>query len=130
MNAAKFGAEEAHRMKQRILTKEEVLKYVSSLDPNRRLEWLVDLGSALTIAARGGSPLAAPPGNIDHLVAFNEMQHQLFNYLRHCRRKDDRKIEDLVQGLVQRAISSSIEGEFMWALKSSLKQDLESTTSE
>jgi hypothetical protein len=47
------------------------------------------------------------------MMAFNELQHQLFNYLIHSREKDDWTIEDFIAGIC-------VNGDFGWALKSSL----------
>jgi hypothetical protein len=41
--------------------------------------------SAIPPAARAGYPLAQQADPIPHRMAFNEMQHQPFNYLRHSR---------------------------------------------
>jgi hypothetical protein len=76
------------------------------------------LGWAMTVSARAGYPLAnrkAEP--IPHLMAFNELQHQLFNYLQHTRTKDDWTIQNFLAGLNQKAWASKVEGDFGWALK-------------
>jgi hypothetical protein len=86
------------------------------------VRWLIDLGLAMTVSARAGYPLAQQPDPIPHLMAFNEMQHQLFNYLRHSQTEDDWTIEALLEGLCHRAKTSGIEGDFGWALKSSLQR--------
>ena len=75
----------------------------------------------MTVSARAGYPLAqqAHPNPHDptpHLMAFNEMQHQLFNYLRHSQNEDDCTIEVLLEGLCQRAKASGVDGDFGWAL--------------
>jgi hypothetical protein len=45
-------------------------------------------------------------------MAFNEMQHQLFNYLRHSQTQDDWTIEAFVEALCHRAKTYGIEGDF------------------
>ena len=100
----------------------DILQTVASLDRQERILWLIDLGWAMTVSARAGYPLAQQADPIPHLMAFNEMQHQLFNYLRHSQSKDDWTIEAFVEGLCQRAKASGIEGDFGWALKSSLER--------
>lgn len=48
-----------------------------------RRRWLITLRCRMIILARAGYPKAQQTStNIAHLVAFNEMQHQLYNYLR------------------------------------------------
>jgi hypothetical protein len=48
---------------------------------------LIALGWEITVSARVGYPMVED--NIAHLVAFNEMQHQLYNYMRHSHEKDE-----------------------------------------
>ncbi|HZU44480.1 MAG TPA: hypothetical protein VE994_17525 [Terriglobales bacterium] len=101
----------------------DILNIVVALDAERRTRWLIDLGWAMTVSARAGYP-AAQQGvePIPHLMAFNEMQHQLFNYLRHSRGDAEWKIEDFVKALCQQAKVSGIEGDFGWALKSCMER--------
>jgi hypothetical protein len=84
------------------MTMRDVVDAVVRLDGERREHWLLDLGWAMTVSARAGYPLAKQAEPIPHLMAFNEMQHQLFNYLRHSRTEGDWTIENLVQGLFQK----------------------------
>ena len=55
-------------------------------------------------------------------LAFNEMWHQLYNYLRHSRTTDDWTIQSFLEGLQQRAKASRIEGDFGWAVKWSIER--------
>ena len=104
------------------MTVNDVLGVVVPLNHEQRVLWLIDLGWAMTVSARGGYPLAGQAEPIPHLTAFNELQHQLFNYLIHSREKDDWTIEDFVKGLCEKAIASGVNGDFGWALKSSLEK--------
>jgi hypothetical protein len=65
------------------MTLKAVLDAVVPLDEDARAQWLIDLGWAMTVSARAGYSLAKHADGIPHLMAFNELQHQLFNYLRH-----------------------------------------------
>ena len=109
------------------MTIQEVLEAVVPLNREQRVQWLIDLGWAMTVSARGGYPLAGQAEPIPHLMAFNELQHQLFNYLRHSRTKEDWTIEDFIKGQCERAIASGVNGDFGWALKSSLEGFTKST---
>ena len=104
------------------MTINEVLDAVVPLNRDERVLWLIDLGWAMTVSARGGYPLAKQAEPIPHLMAFNELQHQLYNYLIHSREKDDWTNEDIIMGLCERAAASGVNGEFGWALKSSLEK--------
>jgi hypothetical protein len=79
----------------------------------------MDLGW-MTVYARAGYPLARQAEPIPHMMAFNELQHRLFNYLIHSRTEDDWTIEDFVRSLCEMAIASGVNDDFGWALKSSL----------
>jgi hypothetical protein len=100
----------------------EALPLIVALDADKRARWLIDLGWAMTVSARAGYPLAGQADSIPHLMAFNEMQHQLFNYLRHPQTEREWTIEGLVEGLCQKAKVSGIEGDFGWALNWSLER--------
>lgn len=104
------------------MTIKEVLDAVVPLNTEQRVLWLIDLGWAMTVSARAGYPLAGQVEPIPHMMAFNELQHQLFNYLIHFREKDDWSIEDFIKGLCERAVASGVNGDFGWALKSSLEK--------
>jgi hypothetical protein len=104
------------------MTMKEVLDAVLPLNREQRVEWLIDLGWAMTVSARAGYPLANQAEPIPHLMAFNKLQHQLFNYLTHSRTKDDWTIEDFIRGLCEKAIASGVNGDVGWALKSSLER--------
>ena len=97
------------------MTTKEVLGAVVPLDKEQRVRWLIDLGWAMAVSARAGYPLAKQADTIPHLMAFNEMQHQLFNYLRHSQTESDWTIENFVEGLFQKAKASGVEGDFGWA---------------
>jgi len=103
------------------MTLKEVLDVVVPLDQDARVRWLIDLGWAMTVSARAGYPLAQQADSIPHLMAFNELQHQLFNYLRNLKTKNDWTIESFLEGLVQKAKASGVDGDFGWAVKSSVQ---------
>jgi hypothetical protein len=85
------------------MTLKEIVDAVVSLDKEQRVQWLIGLGAAMTISARAGYPAAGQVDSIPHLIAFNELQHQLFNYLQHSRTKDDWTIENFLDGLRQKS---------------------------
>ena len=100
----------------------DIQQTVASLEREQQTRWLIDLGWAMTVAARAGYPLAQRADPVPHLMAFNEMQHQLFNYLRDSRSKDDWRIEAFLEGLCQKAKVSGVEGDFGWALNWTLER--------
>ena len=56
----------------------------------------MDLGYQMTISARGGYPTVQ--NNIEHLVAFNELQHKLYNQMLHCQTNNEwYKVEELLE---------------------------------
>jgi hypothetical protein len=79
------------------MTRKQILDALLPLSGARRLQWLIALGWEMTLSARAGYP--AVENNFAHVVAFNEMQHQLYNYMLHSQDQDDWKIEDFLEGL-------------------------------
>ena len=104
------------------MTRNEVVDTVSTLSKEMRVQWLIALGSHLTVSARAYYPLGPKKGDLAGLLAFNELQHQVYNYLRHSRAKDDWTIESFVHGLCDRASASCVEGWFGAALKASVEE--------
>lgn len=100
----------------------DILNTVAALDGESRRRWLIDLGWAMTVSARAGYPAAQQADPVPHLMAFNEMQHRLFNYLRHSQAEEEWTIEDFVKSLWHKAKVSGIEGDFGWALKFSVER--------
>jgi hypothetical protein len=103
------------------MTRKEVVDAVSCLDAEKRLQWLITLGWEMTISARAYYPRGPEGGSLVHIIAFNELQHQLFNYIRHSRTKDDWTIEQLVHGLCDKASATGVEGYFGTAIHSSVR---------
>src|SRR5215831_20755060 len=99
----------------------EIVQTVTSLNKESRMRWLIDLGWAMTVSARAGYPLAGQADPVPHLMAFNEMQHQLYNYLRDSRSRVDWTIEAFIDRLSKQAKVSGVEGDFGWALNYALK---------
>jgi len=102
------------------MNKEEAVLAVSGLSAEGKLEWLVDLGMFLTVAARSGYPILGAPGSLEHLVAFNEIQHALYGCLRHLRDGSAWPMETFLDGLVDTARRSGVEQDFVWALAHSV----------
>jgi hypothetical protein len=104
------------------MTRNEVVDTVSKLSKEMRMQWLIALGSQLTVSARAYYPLGPEKGDLAGLIAFNELQHQVYNYLRHSRTKDDWTIESFVHGLCDKASASGVDGWFGAALKASVEE--------
>jgi hypothetical protein len=62
------------------MTRKEVLDAVMSLHNEEQKQWLITLGWEMTISAGAGYPLAQQTDSTPHLIAFNELQHKLYNY--------------------------------------------------
>jgi len=108
------------------MTRKEIVDAVSCLDDEKRLQWLITLGWELTVCARAYYPRGPEGGSLEHLIAFNELQHQVFNYIRHSRTEHDWTIDRFVNGLCDKASASSVEGYFGAAMKSSVEAIAES----
>ncbi len=86
----------------------------------RRLQWLLDLGYQMTVSARAGYPIVQ--NKFEHLVAFNELQHQLYNQMLHCQTNDEwYKVEELLENLRKYAVAAGVPGDFGCAVLASLR---------
>jgi hypothetical protein len=85
------------------MTRQDVLDRLRGVTPDEELQWMLALGSALTVSARGYYPVGDQPGNIPLLIGFNELQHQVFGRIRQSRRGEEWPLESFVDGLLQRA---------------------------
>lgn len=106
------------------MTRQEILDAILPLnEPDnaaRRLQWLINLGYQMTISARAGYPTVE--NKIEHLVAFNELQHQLYNQMLHCQTNDEwYKVEDLLENLRKYAVAAGVAGDFGWAVHASIR---------
>jgi hypothetical protein len=106
------------------LTQREVLDAILPLNDQhnaaKRIQWLIDLGYQMTVSARVGYP--AVENKIEHLVAFNELQHKLYNQLRHCQTNDEwYKVEEFLEVLRKYAEAAGVAGDFGWAVRASLR---------
>jgi len=74
----------------------------------------------MTISARGG--YLTVENKIEHLVAFNDLQHQLYNQMLHCQANDEwYKVEDLLENLRKYAEAAGVGGDFGWAAQKSIR---------
>jgi hypothetical protein len=86
----------------------------------QRLQWFIKLGYQMTVCARVGYPTVE--NKIKHLVAFNELQHQLYNQMLHCPTNDEwYKAEELLENLRKYAEAAGVAGEFGWAAQNSIR---------
>jgi hypothetical protein len=102
------------------MTKQEVLGAVQALTPEQETQWMINLGAALTISARGYYLTETEPGSIPQLVGLNEMQHQVYGRIRQLRSGGDWTLDSFLDGLLQKAQHYEISGDLGWALKSSV----------
>lgn len=102
------------------MTKQDVLELLKQLDQAAQFKWLADLGLNLTICARSGYPVGDTPGNITHLIGFNEIQHQVYGKVRSLQRGDEWPLVEFLDNLLEKASFYHVEGDFGWALKTSL----------
>jgi hypothetical protein len=99
------------------LTKQQNISVLGLLSVEQQVEWLVDFGMLLTVAARNGYPRASPPGSLEHLMAFNEMQHAVYGAMQHLPHGTAWPMEQFLEGLLSRARQYGVEGDLGWALR-------------
>ena len=103
------------------MTRQEILDAIQPLNgpqnAHLRLQWLIKLGYEMTVAARAGYP--AVENKIEHLVAFNELQHKLYNQMLHCQTNGEwYKAEEL---LGKYAEAAGVAGDFGCAALNSIR---------
>ena len=106
------------------MTLRQILDAILQLNEAQRLKWLINLGWQMTVSARAGYPSSTVVSDkLSYLIAFNEIQHQIYNFMRHSSAEGDWNIEDFFKGLHQKAVASGVdvEGYFGAAVKSSLQ---------
>jgi hypothetical protein len=106
------------------MTRQEILDAILPLnDPQnapRRRQWLLRLGYEMTVSARAGYP--AVGNKIEHLVAFNELQHKLYQQMLHCETNDEwYKVEQLLENFRKYAVAAGVAGDFGAAVHASLR---------
>jgi hypothetical protein len=106
------------------MTRQEILDAILPLNgpenAHRRLQWLIRLGYNMTISARAGYPTVQ--NKIEHPVAFNELQHQLYNQMLHSQTNDEwYKVDELLENLRKYAEAAGVAGDFGWAAHTSVR---------
>jgi hypothetical protein len=82
---------------------EELESALQKLGVQNQIEWMIDLGYQLTVYARGAYPVGDESGNLNQLLGFNELQHQIYGRIRTLRRGDIWTIGSFIQGLSEKA---------------------------
>lgn len=106
------------------MTLRQIVDAILQLNEAQRLKWLINLGWQMTVSARAGYPNSTVVSDkFSYLIAFNEIQHQIYNFMLHSSTQGDWNIEDFFKGLSQKAVASGVdvEGYFGAAVKSSLQ---------
>lgn len=106
------------------MTRQQILDAIlplnESQNAHRRLQWFIRLGYEMTISARSGYP--AVENDMKHLVAFNELQHQLYNQMLHWKTNDEwYKVEQLLENLRKYAEAAGLSGHFGAAVLESIR---------
>ena len=103
------------------MTKVEVIAALEKLDSEQQVRWMISLGMWLTVSARGAYALESQPGSMAQLMAFNEMQHQVYGRIRHLRHCEEWTVESFVDGLLEGARGYGLEGDLGWAVKTAFE---------
>jgi len=82
---------------------EKLKTAIQKLDLQNQIEWMIDLGYQLTVYARGAYPVGDESGNLNQLLGFNELQHQIYGRIRTLRRGEIWTIESFIQSLSEKA---------------------------
>jgi len=99
------------------MAKQEVLDQIQRSRRGQQSRWLFELGEEFTVATRGSYPVEQEPGNIMRLVAINEMQHQIYDEIRHLGTGGERELKSVLDALHSQATLYGVEGDFGLALQ-------------
>jgi hypothetical protein len=106
----------------------EILEKLKSLNTEQQVQWMIALGANLTVAARTVYPssmwngdTANSPGDINKLIAFNEIQHRVYGRMRAIRNGEEWTTEDFLNDFIRSASFNEIGDVFAWAVASSLQ---------
>lgn len=103
------------------MTRVEAIAALEKMNSEQQIRWMVSLGMWLTVSARGAYPFDSQPGSISHLMAFNEMQHQVYGRIRHLNHSEEWTAESFVDGLLKKAQFYGLEGDLGWAVKTAFE---------
>ena len=103
------------------MTRVEVIAALEKLDSDEQVRWMISLGMWLTVSARGAYPFERQPGSVARLMAFNEMQHQVYGRIRQLSAGEGWTVESFVDGLLERARGGGLQGDLGWALKTAFE---------
>ena len=104
------------------MTQEQAAYAISPLTKEQRAKWVMLLGYDLTIAARSCYVVGQGTGDPKILVAFNEIQHQVYQELLHSLRGNNWGPERLLDSLYHRAKAANCLSDVAWAIRNSLEQ--------
>ena len=102
------------------MTKQDVMDALHERQPDRELQWMIDLGANLTVSARGYYPAEKQFGSLSHLMGFNELQHQVYGRIRQFRSDKEWTLDSFLDGLMHKAEFYGISGDLGWSLKSAI----------
>jgi hypothetical protein len=103
------------------MTKDELLTSLKPMTKDEEIQWMLALGSALTISARD----AYVPGELNadpvQLMGFNELQHQIDGRLHAVETNSEWTTESFIEGLLEKGQMYKTSGGLGWAIKRSLQ---------
>jgi len=102
------------------MTKLELLDSLASLDERQQIQWMITLGSYLTIAARNFYQVGTENAEGRPLRGFNEIQHRVHARIWDISNGKEWTLESFIDMLLGNASIYGIDSEVAWALKNSL----------
>lgn len=98
------------------MNRKGVLDAVSGFNRKEKIQWLLRLGFSLTTSARDDYPSVTPDADVNHLIAFNEMQHLVYQELLHMETGENWGIEHLLDNLYEQAATHGVVPAFRSAV--------------
>jgi hypothetical protein len=94
----------------------DIVSRVAARSPETQYAWVLAVGVTLTVCSRAAYPMNGSAGDLKQLVAFNELQHRVFGYLRR-NTTDEWTLQTFVASLMEIAANSGVTAQLAWALK-------------
>jgi len=102
------------------MTKSELLNSLAKLDEKQQIQWMVALGSYLTIAARNFYETGTENAEGRPLRGFNEIQHRVYARIWDISHGKEWTLESFIDMLLESNSIYGIDSGVAWALKNSM----------
>jgi len=106
------------------MNKPELVRALEPLNAEQQIQWMVALGSHLTVAARSFYEAGTENAEGPPLRGFNEIQHRVYARIREMSDGRDWTLESFIAMLIEYGSLYKIAGDVDWAIKQSFPKPI------